>query len=343
MKKILNKIFKRKTETLSSRITSDTVAEHRERVLAGGRKFKYPIQYARHKLIINAVIISLLALIIMIVIGWWRLYVVQSTSRFIYNVTKVLPVPVANIDGQPVLYSDYLMKYLSCVHYSQNKEQLNINSEDGKRQLQYYKQQSIDGAIADAFAKKLSIDMDISVSDSEVEEFIVSSRKSNEAEMTEVAYQAVISDYFGWSPSEYRHITKNNLIRQKVSYLMDEEALDLANDISTRLIADSKIDFKKLVETESKTIGKNLNYSISGWVPKSNQDGGRAAEASTLEKSQISSVLKSTTGDGYYIIRLLDSTKDQVSYEYIEIPLTAFDNMLKKIIDDNKLEKYIEI
>ena len=49
MKKLINKIRKRtdSDEESSSRITADTVAEHREKILAGGRKFKYPIQYTQ--------------------------------------------------------------------------------------------------------------------------------------------------------------------------------------------------------------------------------------------------------------------------------------------------------
>ncbi len=34
-------------------ITNETVSEYRERILAGGRKFKYPVQYARHRLVIK--------------------------------------------------------------------------------------------------------------------------------------------------------------------------------------------------------------------------------------------------------------------------------------------------
>ena len=34
---------KKDKRSLPSRITNDTVAEHREKVLAGGRKHKYPI------------------------------------------------------------------------------------------------------------------------------------------------------------------------------------------------------------------------------------------------------------------------------------------------------------
>jgi len=343
MKKILSKIFKRKKEPLPTRITSDTVAEHRERILAGGRRFKYPIQYARHKLVINAILISLIALILVVVVGWWRLYVVQSTSDFIYSITKVIPVPVASVDGQSVLYSDYLMKYLSSIHYLVNKEQLNLNSADGKRQVTYVKQQSMNDAIADAYAIKLAGEKGISVSDSELELFLVLQRQSNGTEITEQAYQAVVLDYYGWSPSEYRHVTKNKLLRQKVAYSMDKDALTLSNGLSEILQADSSKDFKTLAEATPARGSAKAVYGVSGWVPKSNQDGGLTTEAAKLEKSQMSSVIKSSIGDGYYIVKLIDISDDQVSYEYIKVPLTAFDNMLQSAKDKNKIDKYINI
>lgn len=57
MKKLLKRITKRSNpEPLPNRITTETVAQHREQILAGGRRFKYPIQYARHKLVINAIL-----------------------------------------------------------------------------------------------------------------------------------------------------------------------------------------------------------------------------------------------------------------------------------------------
>src|SRR5680860_1406687 len=119
MKKLIRKLLRKQRGNdlpLSSRITSETVVQHRERILAGGRRFKYPIQYTRHKLVINAIAISVAALIIVVIIGWWQLYPMQNTSDFMYRITKVIPIPVATVDGQPVLYSDYLMKYRSSIN-----------------------------------------------------------------------------------------------------------------------------------------------------------------------------------------------------------------------------------
>jgi hypothetical protein len=110
----------------SERITNETVAEHREKVLAGGRRFKYPVQYAKHRLVINTIIISLVALIAITVVVWWQLYPTQNTSSFFYRITRVIPLPVASVDGHPVPYSDYLAGFRSQEHYLQYKEGVDL-------------------------------------------------------------------------------------------------------------------------------------------------------------------------------------------------------------------------
>jgi hypothetical protein len=343
MKKLINKIRKRNVQPLSSRITSETVSEHREQILAGGRRFKYPIQYVRHKLVINTIIISSAALIVLLTIGWLQLYPAQNTSEFMYRITKVLPLPVANVDGQPVLYSDYLMKYLSSVHYLEQKEQVSPDTIDGKRQIEYIKQQSMQDAIADAYAVKLSKDLDVSVSPVELSVFLKGQRQSSDGEISEQTYNAVILDYYGWSPAEYRHVTENKLLRQKVAYAMDRTASETIIAILDSTKSNSGIDFKTLASTVSGQTGVNVTYGVSNWVPKLNQDGGLAAEASGLSKSQMSGIIKSTMGDGYYIIRLLDVNATQVSYEYIKVPLTAFTKSLDNIKNSGRVTEYISI
>src|SRR6478735_9399643 len=92
-----------------SRITNETVAEHREQILAGGRKFKYPHQYERHKLVFNVLIIGVVTVILFGIVTWWQLYPMQNTSNFFYRVTRIIPMPVAMVDGAQVRYGDYLM------------------------------------------------------------------------------------------------------------------------------------------------------------------------------------------------------------------------------------------
>ncbi len=327
-----------------TRITSETIEQHREHILAGGRKFKYPVQYARHKLVINAIIISIVTIVIVLAVGWWQLYPQQNTSEFMYRVTKILPVPVASVDGQPVLYSDYLMRYLSQVHYLVQIERINLKTDDGKRQIDYIKQQSMQGVIADAYALKLSKGLDVSVSSNEVDASIKDQRKTSDGtETTEQAYDTITLDYYNWSPDEYRHVTESGLLRQKVMYAMDKDGMKVANSASGIFQKNPKTDLKGLATLMNKKNSTKVIYGTSGWVPSTNQDGGLASNANKLKKLEVSPVIKSTLGKGFYIIRQLGSKDGKVSYEYINVPLTTFTKSLENIQKSGKISEYISI
>lgn len=343
MKKLIKKLRNRNKTPLPTRITAETIEQHREHILAGGRKFKYPIQYARHKLVINAILISLAAIVIALVVGWWQLYPEQNTSEFMYHVTKVIPVPIAYVDGQPVLYSDYLMKYLSSIHYLEQKEQLNIKTNDGKRQVDYVKQKSMEYAIENAYAAKLASKYNVSISNAELDKYMKNLRQTSAGETSEQTYDAVILDYYGWSPDEYRYMVGKELLREKVSYTMDKNAHSTADSIESTLAKNPQSDMKTLAVMFNKTSGTKVTYGASGWVPATNQDGGLASEAAKLKKLEVSPVFESTIGDGFYIIRLIDINNSQVNYEYIKVPLTAFTKSLSNIEKNGKVTRFISI
>ncbi len=342
MKKLLSKMRKKQPQQPAGRITTDTLAEHREKVLAGGRKFKYPVQYQRHRLVINALIIGAAALLLLLGIGWYLLYVAQNTSEFMYRVTKVVPVPVAVVDGQPVRYSDYLMKYRSAAHYLTEKEQIDVKSADGKNRLAYVKSLAMKDAIADAYAVKLAREVDVTVTDADLETFLKQQRQSSDGEVSEGTYNAVIRDYYGWSPDEYRSAMKGKLLRQKVSYAVDSQAEDVSNAVASQ-VKSGNADLKAIADGLNGKEKGTAEYVPAAWVPLKNQDGGLADVASKLQKGQISSAVKTTSGNGYYFVKLVDKNATQIQYEYIHIPLKEFSLKLAQVEKDNKLTKFIKI
>lgn len=335
---------KKQVEEPKGRITTDTLAEHRERVLAGGRKFKYPVQYARHKLVFNAIIVGVAAIILVVALGWYMLYPGQNTSDFMYRVTRVVPVPVATIDGKAVRYSDYLMKYRSSVHFLVEKGRVDIASEDGKRQLEFIKSQAMRDAVADTYAEKLAGEKNIQVTDAELEEYIKRQRQSENNEVSESTYNAVILDYYGWSPDEYRHAMKSKLLRQKVSYAIDDTSRQIAEEVKRSLATDEKVAFQAIVDAVNKEHGANTIYATPAtWVPRNNKDYGIADAAAKLEKGKTSPVFELSSGEGLVFVRLVDSNDKQLQYEYIMIPLTAFDKKVKELEDSKKLSLYISV
>lgn len=342
MKKLLSKMRKQPPQEPAGRITTDTLAEHREQVLAGGRKFKYPVQYQRHRLVINAIIIGIVALVLLIGLGWYTLYVARNTSEFIYRVTKVVPVPVAVVDGEPVRYSDYLMKYRSAAHYLTEKEQIDIRSEDGKSQLNYVQNQAMEDAVADAYAAKLARELDVAVTNADLEAFLKQQRQSSDGEVSEATYNAVIRDYYGWSPQEYREAMRSKLLRQKVAYAVDAKAEDVSKGIEEKVKAGNS-DIKAISDSLNAEEAGAVVYVPAAWVPRTNQDGGLAAAAATLTKGQVSTAVKTTSGNGYYYVKLVDSNDAQVQYEYVYVPLKAFKAQLDGVAKDDKLTKLIKI
>lgn len=342
MKKLVSKMrAKKQPQEPASRITTDTLAEHREQVLAGGRKFKYPVQYQRHRLVINAMIIGVAALILLIALGWYLLYVAKNTSEFMYRVAKVAPVPVAVVDGEQVRYSDYLMKYRSAAHYLIEKEQIDEGSEDGKRQLSYVREQAMQDAIADAYASKLARELDITVSDADLEVFLKQQRLLSDGEVSETTYNAVIEDYYGWSPQEYREAMRSKLLRQKVAYAVDSHAEDVSKKIETAVKSGS-VDLQSLAGTLNAMEKDSVIYTPAAWVPKTNQDGGLAEAANKLQKGQVSTAIKTTSGNGYYYVKLVDTNETQVQYEYIHVPLSEFTKRLADATKGENLKKFIE-
>jgi hypothetical protein len=342
MKKLSLKRRREAKKVIPSRITNETVAEHRERILAGGRRFKYPMQYARHRLVFNTIIVTIAALLLIIAVGWWQLYPVQNTSSFIYRITRVLPLPVASVDGEAVRYSSYLMYYNSSAHYLQQSEQVNLKSEDGKRQIDYVKRKSMDNVIADAYAEKLAKQLNVSVTDARVDRVINDDRNTANGRISQETYDASALNILGWTSDEYRQDAKSKLIRQDVAYTIDTEAKK-KEEKALQLLVSPGADFDK-VATELAGVGDaKVAAGVSGLVPRTNRDGGLSAAATKLEVGQISPAVKTTTGDGYYFVKLLEKNDTQISYAYIRIPLTTFNERLAALKKAGKVHEYISI
>lgn len=345
--KIMKKLhrFKKKSSATErpARITNETVAEHRERVLAGGRRFKYPVQYARHRLVINTIIISIVALILVVVFAWWQLYPQQNTSTFFYRITRVLPLPVATIDGKYVPYSSYLSAFRSQQHYLETKEGVDLHSSENKQQLNFIKRKALDDAIADAYAAKIAKEKNIEISDKQVDEAIKRQRESRDGVTSQEAYDAIVLDHFNWTPVEAREVTKSRLLRQEVAFAVDDTAKKLLDEVMNRLKAEK--DFDKVATEMTGKEKSRVQSGVAPLVPSNNQDGGLASTASKLSVGQISDAFRSTTGDGYYVVKLLDKSNDgRVSYAYIEVTLAEFDKRLAEVKKDTgRFQEYIQV
>lgn len=327
------------------RITNETVAQHREKILAGGRKFKYPVQYAQHKLVINTILIVFLALVALVGITGWQLYPAQNTGAFFYRLTQLVPLPVASVDGQSVPYRDYLMQYRSSIYWLESKSRtgliFNINSEDGKRQADHFKRQSLDRAIENAYAQKVADERGLSVSEADIDAFISAALKtsSKQSKLSQDAYKAVLSDSLGVSADEYRLIVKQALLKQKVAFAIDQTAK--ANIESAQSELAKKVVFEDVVVKYSDDdFAKSAKGDI-GFVPRSNQDQGLVQAALKLKPGESSNIIKAN--DAYYIVKLIETKPAQVHYARLKVQLSEFDHQLSSLKEEGKVKEYIKV
>lgn len=342
VKKLLKKVKLSRKKTAEpespARITNETVAEHRERILAGGRKFKYPVQYSRHKLVINSVLITVGAVLLFSLVGWWQLYSEQNTSKFMYRVTQLIPVPVARVDGEFVRYSDYLKRYRSSIHFLQKNNSINVRTDEGKRQAEYHKRRELDAVIKDAYVKKLAGQNKISVSNEEVDRFIRAELEAKKVSLD--AYErTILNSFYDWSLDEYKSVVKSELLRRKLAFAIDTAAQDKAARVK-QAVANG--DFAEIAKTESDDPGTKAGGGAVGSVPVNNQDANGVVKAAlALEPGQISPLVEGS--DGYYIVRLTSKDAENVQYSVIKIALTELDRRFEEVKKQGKISEYIKV
>lgn len=326
----------------TGRITNETVAEHRERVISGGRRFKYPLQYARHKIVINTTIISIVALVLLGVFGWWQLYVAQNTSLFFYRVTQIVPLPIGNIDGSAISFSDYMLNYRASEYHLAKYDDLSITSQGGKLQLEYKKRDAFNIAAADAYARKIAKAQNLTVTKEEVDTAMNDLRNASNGSLSEKTFEASTEQFLGMSASDLRTSIYNSLLRAKAAFAIDSNAENISKKAKTLLAKSS--DFKIVAAELNKAGTKNVIAGSSGAVSTTSTFGGlRASELEGNEIGKVVGPLKSTTDDGYYFIKLTSKGSGQIGFEYLQVPLMAFESQIKDLRAQGKVKEYIKI
>lgn len=349
MKKLISKVRRSKKTEKPTRITNETVAEHRERILAGGRRFKYPVQYTKHRLVLTALAIGTAVVAIFLAVSWWQLYKAQTTDTFYYRITRVLPLPVASVDGTYVKYGDYLLNYKMSETYLNTAERANEAQYAGggsnKSLYDFYKAQAMHNAVMDTYAQKLADQYGISISDQQVDQAIKTliRTSSGQSEISKEVIDRSVEQLYGLSPSENRYYLRESMLRQAVAYRVDETARKTSDEIKQILSKDATKTFEEIAAKYTKS-SADIQVLSSGWVNKDNKDGGLAAAAAKLKQGEVTGPIKPLSGDGYYFVKLLDTNKEgEINYQFIKVPLKQFKKQLAELMNQGKVEYFITV
>ncbi len=324
----------------SDAITQKNIEESREEILAKGKKFKYPFQYAKHRLMFNTILIGLVAIVAFVFVGWYQLYKAQSTSEVVYRFTKVFGLSVAEIDNIKVRFSDYLMLYRSSITSVERQQGAFDNSEESKQQKEFYKRQALNLAEDYSFAMAKLTEANDPVTDEEIDEVIENHKLIDGEKRSNEAFEGIVHDNFGLSMKDYRRLIMLTLAKKKASIKFDEEAKKTVEEIKAILATDSNF------ENAAKQFEGNdaVGFEIIENVESTNLDNGRAEIAASLEKvGDMSDFFVSRSGDGYYIVKLMAKDENKVSYASISVRFNWVDNEMAKLRKDGNVKEKIDL
>lgn len=330
--KLLKKKDDKKTE-------QEKVEERREEVLAAGRKFKYPLQWTKHRVVVNTILIAIIVLGIVITSGWLALYKFNMTDEMLFRITKIIPISVAEVDGEKVRFSDYLMFYRSSItsieRQSSQNDSRNSSIDDLRSQ---YRRSALSEAEEYTYAMKLAKEQNITVSDEEIDTEFNRHLGIGGIERSEESFMKIVSENFGLSKSEYKRMLYLNLIKSKVEIAIDDNANNLANRVEASL-KENGGDYSATADA----LGDAIEFQeTGGMVSAQNIDGGRASEAIKLEPGGETGKFVSMNGDGYYFVKLIKKTENEVNFVSIKVPFNEFKSRFDQLVVDGKVNEFID-
>lgn len=316
----------------------EKVDERREEVLAQGRKFKYPLQWTKHRIVISTVLIAFVVIAVLIVGGWLALYRFNMTDDLLFRVTKILPVSVATVDSERVRFSDYLMLYRSSITSIERQSGQVDNDASIDALRAQYRRAALTEAEKYTYAIKLAHENDITVSDEDVDAEFERHLHIGGIERSEESFVKIVEDNFGLSKSEYKRMLYLTLLKAKVEEKVDKKAEEIANKVE-KMLAENGETYSAVAEA----LGDQIIYEeTGGYVSAQNIDGGRASEAIKLEPGKQSGKFVSINGDGYYFVKLVAKTDTEVNFVSIKVPFTEFQSQFEQLKNDEKVSEFIE-
>ena len=315
------------------RITNETIAEHREEVLKGARKFIYPLAHSKHRIILitsSLVVLAIIALLTYCSLGLYKYY---QYNAFLYRVTQVVPFPVARIGGTFVDYENYLFELRHYVHYYQNQQQ---DLFGGEKQVRTYREQVLESVINNAYVKKLASENDISVSGKEIDTRIEIVRSQNRLGSNDKVFADVLRDYWGWSVSDFKRALKSQILAEKLAAKLDRDTRSKAESVLAQLKSGG--DFEKLG-------GKEYGFGITKTnpnVPPQVVDTLFKLKAGQVSDIIVASPVQAGQPVTLEIVKLLENDSETITAQRISFSLKDINAYIKELKEKQPPTIYVK-
>jgi hypothetical protein len=329
-------------------ITSETIAEHREEVLKGARKYIYPLRHSKRKIVVITLSVMIAAIIGLFVYCYFALYKYYQYNTFVYRVTQVVPFPVAKAGGNYVEYENYLFELRHYVHYYENQQQRNFSGAD-RDQLLNFRKQALQNVLNEAYIKQIAGQYHVSVSDKEVSARLAEVRSQNRLGGNNKVFSDVLRDYWGWSVNDFKRSLKQEILAEKVSAKLDNADSQRAAEVLAKAKAGS--DFGALAKQFSddptaKQSGGDYGIPITKTNPNVPPEVIQALFH--LKPGQVSDLILASPvlaaqPPSIQIVKLTGVTGDAVTAQHIVINLKDVSIYTKQLQSKKPAHPYVHL
>lgn len=322
------------------RITNETVAEHREEVLSTARKYIYPLQQSRHRIVIITITIFVAVVLAFFTYTLLALYRFNNTSMFMYRVTQIIPFPVARAGSSVVAYENYLFELRRYMHYYSTQQEVDFKSEAGQAQFDEFQKRALESVIDTAFVKQLAEEHGVQVTRAEVDQQIELLRSQNRLGGSDQVFEDVLRQFWNWSIDDFRRELTQQLLAQKVASKLDAETHNTAERLVAQL--NDGANFAELAKEYSDDVStKNEGGDYGFAIERTNRDiQPQVIDALfKLNEGEVSGVIETATG--LEIVKVTEKKSTSVRASHIVLLFESIGTHTEKLKEQETVWRFV--
>lgn len=323
--------------TATGRVTDETIEQHRKEIFSRGRRFLYPIHTTKRHIVRKSLIVSSILVVVFLSTVGVLIYRYKAENTFIYQISKVVPFPIARVNSNFVSYEEYLFLLRSNLTYLEDNEQSgDLLDEISRASL---REEALQEAKQNAVLKQLAERYDISVSDDEVEEQIELLRSFSGGDRR---LNDIVREFYGYSLGDLRYPLYLQLLKQKLAPRLSTEAQQRADAALARV--NQGEDFTTVAREISEDEVTAGNGGSLGLVDRSSTELPAEVIRAGFELSidATSGLVESQIG--FHIVKKLSqSSETSAELAHILIRYDDINDLLARELENARVSTYIKL
>jgi hypothetical protein len=321
------------------RITNENITEHREEVLKGARKYIYPLQHSKRRIVSITLGLAVAAVIAFLIYCGLALYKFYQYNTFLYRATQVVPFPIARTGKNFVNYENYLFELRHYVHYYQTQQQLDFSG-SAQQQLLQFRKQALNDVINNSYVKMLARSNGVSVSGKEVDNRIAEVRSQNRLGSNNKVFADVLRNYWGWSVDDFKRSLKDQILAEKVAAKLDSNANARANKALAQLKKGADFtDVAKAISDDPSSKDNGGDYGITITKDNPNIPPQVTEQLFKLKSGQVSGIINA--GSTLEIVKVLKVKDNTVTAQHISFKLKGIQTYINQLKAKKPTKLYV--